>query len=89
MPDQDPIAERNAAKLEWRQGLETLALETGEKHAQHLADLASSRQFIVQELIPQAAEANISFDALAKLLGISRQTLYRWQETLRNRESGG
>jgi DNA invertase Pin-like site-specific DNA recombinase len=92
MIDQDPIAEHKAAKLEWRQGLERLALETGQKHAQHLDDLASSRQFIVEELIPKAAEAGISFDALAKLLGISRQTLYRWQEAVRLKrevEAGG
>jgi len=80
MTNQDPVAERKAEKLEWRQGLETLALETGQKHAQHLDDLASSRQFIVEQLIPKATDAGIPFDALAKLLGISRQTLYRWQQ---------
>jgi transposase-like protein len=43
-------------------------------------DMAASRQFIVEELMPKAAEAGIPLDALAKLLGISRQTLYRWRD---------
>jgi predicted DNA-binding transcriptional regulator YafY len=30
----------------------------------------------------KAAETSASFDSLAKLLGISRRTLYRWQETV-------
>jgi len=84
---QDPIAERKAAKLEWRQGLEQLALKTGQDHAQLADDLASSRQFIAEELLPKAAEAGIPFDALAKLLGISRQTLYRWQDVDRRRRA--
>ena len=79
MTNQDPIMELKTERLERRHGLERLALETGEKHAQLLDDVASSRQFIVEELIPKAAEAGIPFDALAKLLGTSRQTLYRWQ----------
>jgi DNA invertase Pin-like site-specific DNA recombinase len=87
MIDQDPIAERKAEKLEWRQGLEQLALKTGQEHAQLADDLASSRQFIVDELLPKTAEAGIPFDATAKLLGISRQTLYRWQDARRKREA--
>jgi hypothetical protein len=82
MTNQDPIAEHKAAKLERRQGLERLALETGQKHARHLDDLVSDRQFIVEELIPKAAEAGIPFGALAELLGVSRQTLYRWRDGL-------
>jgi DNA invertase Pin-like site-specific DNA recombinase len=82
MPGQDPIAERKAAKLEWRQGLEQLALKTGQEHAQLADDLAASRQFIVSELLPKAAAAGIPLDATAKLLGISRQTLYRWQAAM-------
>lgn len=29
--------------------------------------------------IPKATEAGIPFDGIARLVGISRQTLYRWQ----------
>jgi transcriptional regulator with PAS, ATPase and Fis domain len=79
---QDPIAEDKAAKLERKQALERLALETGQKYAQLANEMASDRQFIVEELMPQAVEASISVEALAQLLGISRQTLYRWQEAL-------
>jgi DNA invertase Pin-like site-specific DNA recombinase len=58
-------------------------LETGRKHGRLLDDVASNRQFIVEELIPKSAEAGIPLDTLAKLLGVSRQTLYRWQEVSR------
>jgi transposase-like protein len=48
-------------------------------------DVAASRQFIVEDLMPKAVEAGIPLDALARLLGISRQTLYRWRDgTTRN-----
>lgn len=59
-----------------QQALERLAIETGTKHAEHVNDMLASGQFIAEELMPKAAEAGIPFDALAKLLGISRQTLY-------------
>jgi hypothetical protein len=32
------------------------------------------------DLVPEALQAGISFDGIAKLIGIPRQTLYRWQE---------
>lgn len=88
MIEQDPIAERKAAKLEWRQGLERLALEKGREHSKHVDDVASSRQFIVDELMPKAAEAGIPFDTLANLLGLSRQTLYRWRDMKRRPSAG-
>jgi DNA invertase Pin-like site-specific DNA recombinase len=33
--------------------------------------------------IPKAIETGIPFDGIAKLVGVSRQTLYRWQEVTR------
>jgi Homeodomain-like domain-containing protein len=80
MVDQDPIAERKAAKLAHRQGLETLALEYGKKQAEHLDELRSIRQFIVEELLPKSAAAGIPFERVAELLGVSRQTIYRWRQ---------
>jgi hypothetical protein len=32
------------------------------------------------DLVPEAQQAGISFDGIAKLIGVPRQTLYRWQE---------
>jgi hypothetical protein len=64
-----------------QQALERLAIETGTKHAEHVNDMLASRQVIAEELMPKAAEAGIPFDALAKLLGISRQTFFsEWEE---------
>lgn len=80
MTEDNPIAQRKTDKLEGRYGLERLAIETGAKHAEHANDVLASRQFIVEELMPKATEAGIPFDAVAKLLGISRQTLYRWRD---------
>jgi transcriptional regulator with XRE-family HTH domain len=41
----------------------------------------------IVDAIPEATAAGISFDHIAGLVGVSRQTLYRWQRsrsTLRN-----
>jgi DNA invertase Pin-like site-specific DNA recombinase len=46
------------------------------------SELAANIEAIVAA-IPKAIEASISFDAIAKLVGVSRQTLYRWQEVTR------
>lgn len=86
MTEQDPVKERKMGALEWRHGLEQLAIETGAKHAEHVNDVAASRQFIVEELMPKAAEAGIPFDTLANLLGLSRQTLYRWRDIKQGRK---
>lgn len=83
MTHQDhPVAEHYAAKLERRQGYERLALELGREHAGLVDDLAASRQTIIAELMPKAAEVGIAFGALADLLGVSRQTLYRWRDSV-------
>lgn len=37
----------------------------------------------IVDLIPRAVAVGVSFDQLAKLIGVSRQTLYRWQEAAR------
>jgi transcriptional regulator GlxA family with amidase domain len=41
------------------------------------------------DLIPRAAEANMPLDHLARLIGVSRQTLYRWQEVARRLNDPG
>ena len=82
MTNQDPIAECRIEKLEKRQGTERIAVETGEARARAQDELRSNMQFVVEELMPRAAEQDIPLDRLAELLGVSRQTLYRWRDEL-------
>jgi DNA-binding transcriptional regulator YiaG len=79
MNDQNPIDERKAEKLAKRHGLEQLAAETGRKRAEAHADMVANTEFIVR-LMPEAVAADIPIDTFAKLVGVSRQTLYRWKD---------
>jgi DNA invertase Pin-like site-specific DNA recombinase len=64
-----------------------------------LAKLGSERNRIESEAganieavvaaIPDAIEAGIPFDGIARLVGVSRQTLYRWQGGIARLRSGG
>ena len=51
------------------------------------AKLGENLEAIVDE-IPAGAEAGIPFDRIAHLVGISRQTLYRWQNALAKLRDG-
>jgi DNA invertase Pin-like site-specific DNA recombinase len=82
MNNQDPIAERKAAKLAKRHGIETLAQKAGAERAKLDDELAANTQWII-DLMPDAIEAGIPFDTYAKLVGVSRQTLYRWKGVVR------
>jgi len=79
MIDQDPIAERKAEKLAKRHGIEEMAMAEGERRARAAQELASTTQTIVQ-LMPMAVAADIPIETFAKLVGVSRQTLYRWKD---------
>jgi hypothetical protein len=79
MNNQDPIAEPQAARLHKRHGIETLAVEAGEERAKLDDQFAVNTQWIM-DLMPKAHEAGIPLDTFAKLVGVSRQTLYRWRE---------
>jgi DNA-binding transcriptional regulator YiaG len=79
MIDQDPIAEHKLAKLAKRHGIEQLAADTGQKRAKAHDDLVANTEFIVR-LMPEAVAADIPIDTFAKLVGVSRQTLYRWKD---------
>jgi hypothetical protein len=81
MSNQDPIAENKTARLVKRQGIERIALEEGEKRARYEDELAATTQCII-ELMPDALEAGIPLDTYAKLVGVSRQTLYRWRDAV-------
>jgi transposase-like protein len=43
--------------------------------------LVTSPQNIV-DVVPEALQAGIPFDGIAKLIGVPRQTLYRWRMRL-------
>jgi hypothetical protein len=71
----NPTVER----LQRKQNYETLAAEAGEERAKLEDKLTVNTQWII-DLMPKAQEAGIPFDTFAKLVGVSRQTLYRWRE---------
>jgi hypothetical protein len=81
MNNQDPIAEHRAEKLAKRHGIEMLAAAEGEKRKQAADELASTTQTII-ELMPMAVQAGIPHETLANLVGVSRQTLYRWRDEI-------
>jgi hypothetical protein len=70
-----------AQLLQRRHSIETLAVEAGEERAKLDDKLVVNTQWII-DLMPQAMEAGIPLDTFAKLVGISRQTLYRWREAV-------
>ena len=63
-----------------------------------LADLGAERSRILLEdgrnleaivdTIPDATAVGLSFEAIANLVGVSRQTLYRWQGMLAKLRDG-
>lgn len=79
MNNQDPIEERQVEKLRRRQGIELLAAEQGEKRAKAQDEVLSTTEFIVR-LMPEAVASDIPIETFAKLVGVSRQTLYRWKD---------
>jgi DNA invertase Pin-like site-specific DNA recombinase len=80
----DPIQELKAERLQRRLRAEEAARELGEKHAAAKDELASVIQSVT-EILPQALEAGVPLDTYSKLVGVSRQTLYRWQDTTRRK----
>jgi transcriptional regulator GlxA family with amidase domain len=68
--------------IEARRKLEDWAFKLGEDRRQLDGQLDANTKAIV-ELLPQAIEAGIPLEQLATMVGVSRQTLYRWQEVAR------
>jgi len=71
-----------ARDLQARRAVEDELVRLGAERDRLESDLAANIEAIVAS-IPQAIEASIPFDGIAKLVGVSRQTLYRWQEVTR------
>jgi hypothetical protein len=68
--------------LQIRRAVENELLRLGSERNRLESELAANIEAIVAA-IPKAIEASIPFDGIAKLVGVSRQTLYRWQEVTR------
>jgi len=72
--------------LQARRAVEDKLARLGAERARLEAEEGKNLQAII-DAIPEAAQAGIPFDGIARLIGKSRQTLYRWQrsaEILRN-----
>lgn len=68
--------------LQARRAVEDDLVRLGAERDRLENELAVNIEAIVAA-IPAAIEASIPFDGIAKLVGVSRQTLYRWQEVTR------
>jgi hypothetical protein len=68
--------------LQARRAVEDELVQLGSERNRLESELASNIEAIVAA-IPNATEAGIPFDGVARLVGVSRQTLYRWQEVAR------
>jgi hypothetical protein len=68
--------------LQARRAVENELLQLGSERNRLESELAANIEAIVAA-IPKAIEVSIPFDGIAKLVGVSRQTLYRWQEVTR------
>jgi hypothetical protein len=68
-----------AQRLQKKQQHELAAIQAGEERAAIESKLTENTQWII-DLMPKALEAGIPLDTYAKLVGVSRQTLYRWRD---------
>jgi hypothetical protein len=68
--------------IEQRRAVEDEAIRLGEERRELDNRLAVNTRTVV-ELLPKAAKAGVPLDQVAAMVGITRQTLYRWQGTAR------
>jgi hypothetical protein len=73
--------------LQATRAIEDRLVALGAKRTRLEAKLGENLEAIVDE-IPAATEAGISFDRIAHLVGVSRQTLYRWRDVLAKLREG-
>jgi transposase-like protein len=79
MTNNDHIAERQADRLRRRAGMEDIVRKLGEERASLTNDLASVEQ-TMREVVLDALEAGVPLDTYAKLVHVSRPTVYRWRD---------
>jgi len=76
-----------AQDLQARRAVEDELVQLGSERSRLESELAANIGAIIAAT-PKAIEAGIPFDGIAKLVGVSRQTLYRWQEAARHLRAG-
>jgi DNA invertase Pin-like site-specific DNA recombinase len=79
MTNDNPIAEHQAHRLRRRAGIEDIVRDLGEQRSRLTDDLASVEQ-TMREIVLDALEAGVPLDTYAKLVGVSRPTVYRWRD---------
>lgn len=67
------------SNIQARRAVEDRALQLADERRGLDSQITANTQAIIG-LIPEAAKAGIPFEQLAGLIGVSRQTLYRWRE---------
>jgi hypothetical protein len=75
MNEPSPAIERQQRRL----AVEETADQLGRDRKAVESKLAESTQAII-DLLPEAQERGVPLDTFAKLVGVSRQTLYHWRE---------
>ena len=73
--------------LQATRAIEDRLVALGAERTKLEARLGENLEAIVDE-IPAATEAGIAFDRIAHLVGVSRQTLYRWRDVLAKLREG-
>jgi DNA invertase Pin-like site-specific DNA recombinase len=71
--------------IQARRAIEDRAAQLAEQRRKIDSQVAENTQAII-DLIPEAAKVGIPLDQLAEVIGVSRQTLYRWREIARRLE---
>jgi hypothetical protein len=74
--------------LQGRRAVEDRIIKLGERRRQLQGKIDKNTQNIV-DVVPEALQAGIPFDGIAKLIGVPRQTLYRWRDAAVYLRSGG
>jgi hypothetical protein len=67
------------SNIQVRRSIEDQIVKLGSERNRLESELGANIEAIVAA-IPKAIEAGIPFDGIAKLVGVSRQTLYRWRD---------
>jgi hypothetical protein len=79
---------QQARDIQARREIEDRIVKLGERRRQLQGKIDKNTQNIVG-VVPEALKAGIPFDGVAKLIGVPRQTLYRWRAAATYLRSGG